>query len=108
ATSGSYNATAALNSTTTWLMQVATFKADPAANVVAPQIIGLTFSSSNAVVKFSTVSGQTYALEGATNPAGNVWAPLVTNIPGTGGIVQIIDTNTAGQRAKFYRVKTPN
>jgi hypothetical protein len=33
------------------------------------------------------------------------WLLIATNLPGTGGIIQLTDTNAAGQARKFYRVR---
>ncbi len=101
---GSYNATAKLSSGL-WLMQVATFKADPPNSIIAPQITGSVFSNNNFVIQFSSISGQTYELQATTN-LNNTWLPLVTNISGTGGLLQVTDTNAPGYATRFYRLKT--
>jgi hypothetical protein len=88
-------------------MQVAAFQAaDPPLVVVQPQIITATFSNSDFVVSFTTVSGQDYELQGSVDLTSSSWSPLVTNILGTGDIMQITDTNALGQSQRFYRVKS--
>jgi hypothetical protein len=57
------------------------------------------------VVSFNTQPGWKYELQSVSNSPGGVWFPLVTNIPGTGGPVQITDTNTLGRVGWFYRVR---
>jgi Protein of unknown function (DUF4038)/Putative collagen-binding domain of a collagenase len=105
ATVGTYNPTATLSSST-WVMQVAAFNA--AKSLVVPQITGVIRTNKNFVVKFGTVSGQTYALHGTTNLSSGAWLPMVTNIQGTGGVVQATDTNAASHPTRFYRVSSPN
>ncbi|MGA3267936.1 MAG: DUF4038 domain-containing protein [Verrucomicrobiota bacterium] len=78
----------------------------PAPPLVPPQITGAAFNGSNFVVSFSTVSGQNYALQNSTVLGNGSWSLASTNIPGTGGIVQATDTNTASQSRRFYRVQT--
>ena len=58
------------------------------------------------VVSFDTQPGWKYDLQSVSNSPGGVWSPLVTNIPGTGGAVQITDTNALGWVGGFYRVRT--
>jgi hypothetical protein len=57
------------------------------------------------VVGFNTLPGLKYELQAAGNSFGGGWFPLVTNIPGTGGPVQILDTNVLSQVGCFYRVR---
>ncbi len=100
---GSYNATATLDSDL-WLMQAAAFKAAPPADIIVPQITGSVFSNYNFVIRFSTIAGQAYELQATTN-LNDAWLPLVTNIAGTGGSVQVTDTNAPSHLTRFYRVK---
>jgi hypothetical protein len=58
------------------------------------------------VVSFNTLPGLKYELQAVSNSLSGAWFPLVTNILGTGGPVQITDTNTLGRIGWFYRVKT--
>ncbi|HWW00429.1 MAG TPA: DUF4038 domain-containing protein [Candidatus Acidoferrum sp.] len=102
---GLYSATATLNSGA-WLMQVAAFKSAVARNTLAPQIVAFTFRGSDFVLSFSTVSGQNYELQTSADVASGLWSALATNILGTGGIVQIADTNAVSRSQRFYRVKT--
>jgi hypothetical protein len=71
-----------------------------------PQITGAAFNGGNFVVSFSTVLGQVYELQESTGLGSGLWSSVVTNIPGTGGIVQAADTNAASQYQRFYRVGT--
>jgi hypothetical protein len=74
--------------------------------IIAPQITAWTFSNSNFVVSFSTVSGQNYELQKTSELASGSWSFVVTNISGTGAIVQVTDTNAISQPQGFYRVTT--
>ncbi len=58
------------------------------------------------VISFNTDWGRLYDLQATTNLAGPAWLPWVTNIFGTGGIVQIIATNRATRSTQFFRTKT--
>jgi hypothetical protein len=61
------------------------------------------FSAGDFIISFSTVLGQSYQLEGATDLESGQWVAIGESIPGNGGIVQI--TNTVSQIQQFYRVK---
>jgi hypothetical protein len=105
-TPGSYAATAPETSGT-WIMQVAAF--NPAAtpvNLVAPQITAEAFTNNEFVVSFSTVQGQSYELQSESDLTSGLWSSIVTNIAGTGSIVQAADTNGISQSQQFYRVET--
>jgi hypothetical protein len=59
----------------------------------------------NSVVSFGTVLGLSYDLMSATNPTAAAWSAAATNLPGTGGIVQVTDTNGALGARRFYRAR---
>ena len=73
---------------------------------VAPQIKTWTFNGGNFVVGFCTVTGRIYELQRTDALSPGSWLPVATNIPGTGGIVQVTDTNAQSHAQRFYRVKT--
>ncbi len=100
---GVYDATAPVNSSSPWLMQVAAFKA-AVADPSGSQTIAVTFSNGDCVISFETVTDQIYTVQSTTNLAGGSWASIVTNIAGTDGIVQIADTNALSRGQRFYRV----
>lgn len=87
-------------------MQVAAFNAAAPLTPTAPQFTEWTFSNNFFVVSFNTVQGQKYELQSESDLAIGSWTSVVTNILGTGGIVQIADTNAVSQFQRFYRVKT--
>jgi Protein of unknown function (DUF4038)/Putative collagen-binding domain of a collagenase/Fibronectin type III domain len=73
---------------------------------IAPQITALAFSNSDFVVSFTTVLGQKYELQIKSDLTSGSWSSTATNIPGTGGIIHVDDTNALSQFQRFYRVKT--
>jgi len=53
----------------------------------------------------STGSNRLYLVQSTTDLVKGVWSTVVSNLPGTGGIVTITDPGGAGQPKRFYRVK---
>jgi hypothetical protein len=72
----------------------------------APRITACTFSNQDFIMSFNTVLGQNYEVQSAADQASGSWAPIATNISGTGSIVQFVVTNALSQVQGFYRVKT--
>jgi len=70
-----------------------------------PRITTLKSTGANLVVKFTTFLGESYDLLRADTLTVSAWNPIVTNIPGTGGTNQVIDTNAIGPFDRFYRVR---
>jgi hypothetical protein len=63
------------------------------------------FSTNGLLVRWQSVSGQSYFLEQSTNFAANpAFVPIVTNILGQAGTTVFTDTNATGVGALFYRV----
>jgi hypothetical protein len=56
------------------------------------------------VVSFATVVGKTYSVERSDTLQNNSWTVLQSGIAGTGGVVEITDTNAAAQPKRFYRI----
>ena len=69
-----------------------------------PNTITIAFTNGGFVINFNTVLGQIYALQSTTNLAGGPWSSIVTNITGTGGSVQISDTNAVNKGQRYYRL----
>jgi hypothetical protein len=67
-----------------------------------PRITGLRLSNNNWLVSFTTYLGENYELRRATNLTDASWSFVTGNIPGSGGVVEIADTNAAQSR-RFYR-----
>jgi len=72
-----------------------------------PSLSGIQVSNNACAVSFTTEEGNQYDLLRASNLLNSSWSPVLSNIPGTGGIVQVTDTNVGGQTRLFYRLRTP-
>lgn len=61
----------------------------------------------HSVLSFSTVTGRSYNLEYCTNLQQQVWHPVLgaTNLPGSGAIEQLSDTNSVAYPSIFYRLR---
>jgi len=70
-----------------------------------PRITNIRLSGTDCLISFTTFLGVGYDLQRASEVAGSAWSLVVTNAPGTGGIVQSTDTNAAGQARRFYLVR---
>ncbi len=71
----------------------------------APAFSAIRLSGNDCLLDFTTAAGIQYDLQSTSNLTGNFWSPVSTNIPGTDGIVRVIDTNAATQPMRFYRVQ---
>ncbi|MBA4389075.1 MAG: hypothetical protein C0404_13925, partial [Verrucomicrobia bacterium] len=65
--------------------------------------VGMLSSGTNFVVRWQSVSGKYYRIQKSTNLVNGFSIPLLTGIPGTGGINS--RTVTVGQAAEYFRVK---
>jgi hypothetical protein len=72
----------------------------------APLINSIGFIGNNCLVFISTESGIQYSLDRTSNLLGAAWSAVVTNVPGTNGILQLTDTNGVGFPQRFYRVRS--
>jgi hypothetical protein len=61
-------------------------------------------SGAHMIVSFPSALGKIYRVDRSDAMSANSWVAVQDNIPGTGGTVQITDTNTAAQARRFYRV----
>jgi hypothetical protein len=102
---GAYDGTATVDSGV-WLLQVAAFIPADSQSLVPPAFTTFGFSSGGFVLNFSTVSGQNYELQSRSDLTVGSWSSVITNILGTGGIVQVEDTNAVIQFQRFYRLST--
>jgi hypothetical protein len=73
---------------------------DPSSTLRVNQIAS---SGSDMTVSFPSISGKSYRVDRADVQSGP-WSAVQDNIAGTGGTVQVIDTNAAAQKRRFYRV----
>jgi hypothetical protein len=55
-------------------------------------------------IRWNSVAGRLYAVNGSTTiGASATWAPVASNLPGTGGLMEYTDTN-AVVRLFYYRI----
>jgi len=78
--------------------------ADEFTTNVPPVMKGVRVIGTNSVVSFATVLGMSYDLLSASNVTA-VWSATANNLAGTGGIVQVTDTNGALGARRFYRAR---
>lgn len=72
-----------------------------------PRITSVASTNGNITFSFTSLPLASYRVEWTTNFDSETWETLTNNVPGTGEILQITDSNVIGQSARFYRVKTP-
>jgi hypothetical protein len=70
-----------------------------------PRIMELRRAGNDSVLSFTTLFGLSYDVQRASEVTGSLWSLVAADLPGTGGIVQSMDTNGAGELRRFYRVR---
>lgn len=70
-----------------------------------PRFTGAKLAGADVALSFTTFSGESYDVLRASALAGVAWSPVASNLPGTGGAIQVTDTNGAGQASRFYRAR---
>ena len=78
----------------------------PAAALVAPWITSVGFSSGDAVVSFTTRSGQIYDVLGKNQLEQTAWASITNGVSGSGSTESVADPGAAALPQRFYRVIT--
>jgi len=68
-----------------------------------PRISSLRLAGSDSVVSLATALGESYDVQRTTDVMGSAWTPVATDVPGTGKVLQVIDTNGAVGARRFYR-----
>jgi chitinase len=59
-------------------------------------------------LSFASLPLGSYSVEWNSNLTSSLWNTLmITNVSGTGGVLQIFDANITNQAKRFYRVQTP-
>ena len=76
---------------------IGAYEADPILRILSIQPSG-----SDILVNYNTIFGRVYQVHGENSLTG-FWTVLATNIAGSGGIMQCVDTNGSGQPQRFYR-----
>jgi sugar lactone lactonase YvrE len=61
--------------------------------------------SPNFTVQWPSVPGKTYMVQSSTSLFSTNWTIISSNLPGTGQIMQLPDTNLPAPPARFYRVE---
>ena len=72
---------------------------------IRPRVTSLGFVGGNMQLGFTSVSKQSYRVEMADDLTTPNWIPLTNNVPGTGGVVTVIDPTADAQSQRFYRVR---
>jgi hypothetical protein len=72
---------------------------------IRPRVASLGFVGANLQLGFTTVSKQFYRVEMTDDLAVPNWTLLTNNVPGTGGVVVIVDPSASAQSQRFYRVR---
>jgi hypothetical protein len=83
---------------------------DPALDIGAyeyepPRISRMQIGAGGCLIDFTSVAGNRYDLLRSDGLSAGGWAGVVTNLLGTGGVLQANDTNGGGQSSRFYRVR---
>lgn len=67
-------------------------------------ISGVQQAGNDISVAFVTASNRFYYVEHNDDLSSGAWTTFTNNVPGTGGIVSVLDTNVVGFPQRFYRV----
>lgn len=79
--------------------------ADEFSTNAPPVITGFRQDGSNWVVRFTTVLGLSYDVQRADDLNDSPWWVVASDIPGSGGMIQSVDTLQPGQAEGFYRIR---
>ena len=76
---------------------------------LAPLFTGISRNTNGSVtLNLTAIANSTNRIWSATNVIPPIaWQMIGTNIAGTNGLFNFIDTNASGQKMKFYRISTP-
>jgi hypothetical protein len=72
-----------------------------------PGHASLQLNSQDVALSFNSLPLAQYDVQWTSNVGGGIWNTLTSNVPGTGQVLQVVDTNASAQPDRFYRVKTP-
>ena len=62
-------------------------------------------SAPNFTVQWPSIVGKTYMVQSSSSLASTNWSITASNLPGTGQMMQLSDTNLSAPPARFYRVQ---
>jgi chitinase len=77
------------------------------ASFATPRITSVARSNQNITFSFTSLPLASYRVQWSSNLNSGVWNTLSNNVSGTGGVLQITDSNAPAQSLRFYRVRTP-
>lgn len=77
------------------------------ASLATPRLTTVTRSNQNVVFGFTSLPLASYRVQWTSNLNSGTWSTLSNNIAGTGGTLQITDSNALGPSRRFYRIQTP-
>jgi hypothetical protein len=67
------------------------------------QITGIQAIGNDVSISFA-ITNRLYYVQRIDDLAGGMWTTFTNNVPGTGGIVSVLDTNVVSFPQRFYRV----
>jgi hypothetical protein len=70
-----------------------------------PAFSGIKLNGNDCLLEFTTETNNRYDLLRTADLRAGLWLPVITNVPGTDGTVELTDTNAGSQPAGFYRVR---
>ena len=70
-----------------------------------PTVSSIRLSGNDCLLDFTTATNNHYDLQRTSDLTANLWSPVITNVSGTDGTIELTDTNGAAQARRFYRVK---
>ena len=76
-------------------------------SLATPAMTGVQFNQEGLQISFTSLPLAFYRILWSRDLTSENWNTLTNNITGTGGILQIIDTNAPVDPQRFYRVRTP-
>ena len=79
--------------------------ADEFSTNAPPRLTSLRVIGLNTIIGVLTFLGESYDLLRAEELAESMWFVVATNVPGSGGVISITDSNRAGQSRQFYRAR---
>lgn len=101
AATGSYSATASLNTSTAWLMQLASFRAA----LPTPPQLRVSLTATNSVVVAWPSSSAIFTLQQNSDLTATGWINVTNQTGATGDEIQVILSPSS--RGQFYRLKYP-
>jgi hypothetical protein len=83
-----------------WISSVIDFETGDDLQTPSVQVI-----SNGVQISFATAAERSYLVLSSSDLASDVWTTFTNDVPGTGGIVSIVDTNAGALPQQFYRLE---